>query len=68
MTNQEITVQEAAERLSLSVRAVQKRIQAGTLQARKIGPGKTMPYLVDAADVERIRAEVTAARDEVTEP
>jgi excisionase family DNA binding protein len=45
-----ITTAEAAERLKLTIRAVQKMIEAERLPARKVG----RDYLIDPADLENI--------------
>lgn len=60
-TNDLLTVTQAAEELALSVRAVQHRITTGTLQAQKLGSGRTSAYVITRAEVERVKSERTAA-------
>lgn len=60
-TNDLMTVAQAARELNLSVRAVQHRIKTGTLTAQKLGDGRTSAYVITRAEVERVRAENTAA-------
>ena len=50
----DLTVTEAAPLLNLSVRAVQARIKAGTLKARKIGTGRTSPYVIRYSEIQRL--------------
>lgn len=57
----ELTVEEAADELGISSRAVRHRILAGTIHARKHGRGRTSPYLITRAEVARVRAEDDAA-------
>ncbi|MDQ3919973.1 MAG: helix-turn-helix domain-containing protein [Acidobacteriota bacterium] len=45
-----LTTAEAANRLGLTVRAVQKMIEAGRLEARKVG----RDYLIDPGSLEHI--------------
>lgn len=54
--NDLMTVAQAAEELSLSVRAVQHRITTGTLAATKLGSGRTSAYVITRAEVERVKA------------
>lgn len=60
-TDDILTVTQAAAELSLSVRAVQHRITNGTITAQKLGAGKTSAYVITRAEVDRIKAEQTAA-------
>ena len=48
----ELTIDQAAERLGLTHDAVQKLITRGTLQARRIGPARRGIWLIDAETVE----------------
>ena len=48
---QNITTQDAAERLGVSVRRVQALITAGRLPALQIGSGKRSIYLIDPKDL-----------------
>lgn len=53
------TVAQAALALHLTRRAVLHRIQAGTLEAIKIGEGRTSAYVITVEEIERARtAEV----------
>jgi hypothetical protein len=47
--------------LSITRRAVVHRIAAGTLAAEKLGDGKTNAYVISRAEVERAKAEASAA-------
>lgn len=49
-----LTVEQAAEILSLSPRAVRHRALAGTIPATKL-PGRTGSYVFRRADVEAVR-------------
>lgn len=51
-----LTVTQAAEALSLTRRAILHRISVGTLKAEKIGSGRTSAYVIDVAEVERVRS------------
>lgn len=50
-----LTVREAAAELGLTVRAVQHRIQVGTLEARKYGTGRTSQYLIARSELQRVK-------------
>lgn len=52
MNDNEITIDQAAERLGLTHDAVQKLITRGTLKARLIGPARRGIWLIDPATVE----------------
>lgn len=54
-----ISVNEAAEILNISPRAVRHRILAGTLAATKLGPA-TASYVITRAEVERVKAGAAA--------
>lgn len=54
MSNELLTVKQAAEALSISRRAVLHRIAAGTLAATKLGAG-TSAYVIAADEIERVR-------------
>lgn len=51
-----LSVKQAAERLSLSPRAVQHRIATGRIEAVKVGSGQTSSYVISSAEVERVLA------------
>ena len=51
-----LTVTQAARELNLHRRAVIHRIAAGTLAATKVGDGRTSAYIIERAEVERIKA------------
>lgn len=51
-----VDVQTAAAELGLTVRAVQHRIKVGTLDARKLGAGRTSPYMIPRAELDRLKA------------
>lgn len=51
-----LTVTQAANELSLSIRAVQHRIRNGTIAATKLGAGRTSAYVIARAEVERVKA------------
>lgn len=52
MTDTEMTIDQAAERLGLTHDAVQKLITRGTLTARRIGPARRGIWLIDTETVE----------------
>lgn len=61
MTLNFLTVQQAAEELNLSVRAVQHRIRTGTLAATKLDPDrKTSAYVITREEVDRAKAAAQA--------
>ena len=49
-------VAQAAEDLNLSRRAVLHRIRTGTLQATKVGSGRTSAYVITVEEIERVKA------------
>ena len=51
-----LTVTQAARELNLTRRAVIHRIAAGTLAAAKVGDARTSAYIIERAEVERIKA------------
>ena len=51
-----LTVTQAARELNLTRRAVVHRIAAGTLAADKVGDARTSAYIIERAEVERIKA------------
>ena len=51
-----LTVTQAARELNLHRRAVIHRIAAGTLAATKVGDARTNAYIIERAEVERIKA------------
>lgn len=60
-TNNLYTVARAAEVLRLSKRAVQHRIQAGTIHAVKIGEGRTSAYVITPEEIDRLKTEMRVA-------
>ena len=56
-----LTVTQAARELNLTRRAVVHRIAAGTLAAAKVGDARTSAYIIERAEVERIKATDLAA-------
>lgn len=54
--SQYLTVTQAARELNLTRRAVIHRIAAGTLAAAKVGDARTSAYIIERAEVERIKA------------
>jgi excisionase family DNA binding protein len=61
MTNDFLTVAQAADELNLSVRAVQHRIRNGSIEATKLGDGRTSAYVITRAEINRVKAGPTAA-------
>ena len=59
---QSSTVKQAFEKTGIPVRTLLNRIKAGTVQADKIGDGRTSAYLIPTEEVDRLVAEVEAAR------
>ena len=55
MSTELLTTSEAADRLGLTVRAVQKMIEVGRLEARKVG----RDYLIDPSALENIPKQAT---------
>ena len=51
-----LTVTQTARELNLHRRAVIHRIAAGTLAATKVGDARTSAYIIERAEVERIKA------------
>ncbi len=51
-----LTVTQTARELNLHRRAVIHRIAAGTLAATKVGEARTNAYIIERAEVERIKA------------
>lgn len=51
------TVAQAAEDLSLTRRAVIHRIKAGSIEATKIGEGRTSAYVITEEEIERVKGE-----------
>ncbi len=54
-----LSVQQVAQELNITPRAVRHRIKAGTLWAIKLGTG-TSAYVITRAEVERIQSEAAA--------
>ena len=50
------TVAQAAAELNLTRRAVLHRIRTGTLQATKVGSGRTSAYVITVEEIERVKA------------
>lgn len=55
-----LNVEDAAAELHLSRRAVLHRIAAGTLDATKIGGGRTSAYVITRDEIERAKSEDAA--------
>ena len=55
-----LSVEQAAAELRITPRAVRHRIKSGKLAAVKVGGGKTSAYVIDRAEVERVKAEASA--------
>ena len=51
-----LTVTQTARELNLHRRSVIHRIAAGTLAAAKVGDARTSAYIIERAEVERIKA------------
>lgn len=49
------TVVEAARELNLSPRAVLHRITTGAITATKVGSGRTNPYVITRAELDRVK-------------
>lgn len=62
-----LNVQQAAERLSLSPRAVQHRIATGRIAATKVGEGRTSSYVITLEEVERVLAADRSTPEAVAE-
>lgn len=61
MTNLELlTTAQAATELGVSRRTILARIQAGTLEATKVGDGRTSAFLLTRAEVERAKGSPAA--------
>lgn len=56
-----LTTKEAADKLGVSTRTVQRMADDGTLSPIVRYPGQTGPLLFDEADVERVRKSREAA-------
>lgn len=56
-----LTVDQAAELLRITPRAVRHRISAGRIAAVKIGTGRTSAYVIDRSEIERVMVEDTGA-------
>ena len=52
-----VTVEQAADQLGISPRAVLHRIQVGRLDAEKFGSGKTSPWMVTAESVDAAKTQ-----------
>lgn len=55
-----VNVQSAAALLGISPRAVLHRITRGTLRATKVGAGRTSAYIIERAEIDRVKAEAAA--------
>lgn len=55
-----LTVAQAADELNISPRAVRHRILTGSLAAEKFGAGGTSPYMIERAEVARVKAGAPA--------
>ena len=60
MTTDLLSAEQAAAELGISRRALLHRIQSGTIEAAKLGEGRTSAYVIQRAEVER--AKKAAAR------
>jgi excisionase family DNA binding protein len=47
-----LTVSEVADRLSVSIRTVRRRIEAGEIRAVRLGSGPQPPVRIDPAELE----------------
>lgn len=56
-----LELREVAAELGISVRAVQYRIERGQLAAQRFGSGRTAPFYVTRAELERVKAADSAA-------
>lgn len=56
------SVQQVAEELGISARAVLHRIAAGTLAAEKVGAGRTSSYVIHADELARVKASAESAQ------
>ena len=54
-----VNVRDAAAELGLSPRAVLHRITRGAIRATKLGDGRTSSYVIDRAEVERVKGDAT---------
>lgn len=54
-TNDFLTVTQAAKELNLSARAVQHRINVGTIAAQKIGSGRTSAWVMTREEIDRVK-------------
>jgi predicted thioesterase len=59
---QPFTVQQVSAKTGIPARTLQHRIKAGTVQADKIGDGRTNAYLIPSEEVDRLVAEAEAER------
>ena len=55
-----VNVRDAAAELGISPRAVLHRITRGELRATKVGDGRTSAYIIERAEIERVKAEAAA--------
>ena len=51
-----VNVRDAAAELGISPRAVLHRITRGELRAVKVGDGRTSAYIIERAEIERVKA------------
>jgi excisionase family DNA binding protein len=56
-----LTVGQAAHELGIAPRTVIARISAGRITAQKHGTGKTSAYIIPRTEIDRIKANTTAA-------
>ena len=55
-----VNVRDAAAELGISPRAVLHRITRGELRATKVGDGRTSAYIIERAEIDRVKAEAAA--------
>ena len=60
-TSDLLTVTEAAAEIGIPTRTLHYWITSGKVEAQRIGSGKTNPYVLSRAEVERLKTEAGAA-------
>lgn len=56
-----LSVSQAADELGIPNRTLHHRIATGKVAATKVGDGKTSAYIIARDEVERLKAEASAA-------